>query len=121
MRERSDRWGDDPVLNKDGGPIAVHRPTEGDLKKFELLTSYRSLSAPFMSALLGKDAESVRKRLKVLQRGPNRYLDLYNRDHQRRWVGLNGFQWFSLGKKAVDALRERGHDIPEPIEGKSRE
>ena len=120
MRQRADRWDHHPVLNIDGDPIRVLRPTDNDLAKFELLTHYRTLSCPFIASILEDDPESDRKRLKVLAAEPNRYLNLYNRDKQRLLIGLNGYQWYTLSRRGVDTLRGRGRDIHGSVEGNGK-
>lgn len=113
MRLRSDRWGDDPVLNKNGEPAVVRRPTDRDIEIFRLLNRYRALDPRHIALFLLADIETIRKRLKILQRKPNRYLDFYNLDKQERRIGLNGYQWYCLSERGRDALREEGIDPTE--------
>lgn len=120
MRQRQDRWEYGPVLNKTGQPICIDRPTGNDLAKFIELTHYRTLSAPFIAGLLEKNVIDTRKRLKELAAEPNRYLNLYANDHhgrsQKSYIGLNGWQWFTLADRAADVIGTRA-----PLEGNGRE
>lgn len=120
MRQRQDRWTYHPVC-ENGEPIVIKRPCPGDFDKFDLFRHYRTLNAPLTAALLGTNVERERKRLKTLASEPNRYLDLYNLDTQKRWVQLNGYQWYSLGKNGAEKLAERGVRVQPTADGNPKE
>jgi hypothetical protein len=110
---RLNRWSEEPVLKKDGSltAIAEHALQPLDLKCFELLARFRYLRTPFFPALIGGNPKHRQRRLSLLARQPNRYLN--RPETQRRVFNANyRDQIFELGKRGEAVLKSRGVKLP---------
>lgn len=76
---RNSRWTRDPVIH-DGAPV-VARITEHDIEIFRLLARYRYLQADDIRAFVGGALTPLARRLNLLSRKPNLYV---NRPQQQR-------------------------------------
>jgi hypothetical protein len=83
------RWSDQPVVRKDGSPAAIaeHELQPLDLKCFVLLARFRYLRTSYFPALIGGNAKRWHRRLSLLARQRNKYLE--RPDAQRRVINAN--------------------------------
>ena len=75
--KRLNRWSNEPALDQHGRAIAVedHDLQPQDLKCFELLARFRYLRTSYFPALIGGNAKHRQRRLSLLARKPNNYLN----------------------------------------------
>jgi len=107
VRRYSSRWGDAPIVDKDGRE-QVATLTINDIPIFKLLCRYRYLRADFIAELLDRSLPSVIQRLNQLTRPPNKYLrrpeaqrSQPNADY-RRLI-------YELAPRGERTLRDLGH------------
>jgi hypothetical protein len=107
-RKRNSRWGDAPVLDKQGqSKIAV--VTERDIERiFMPLARYRYLPADYLYVLGGGSLDYLVNRLALLARRPNCYVA--RPQQQRANASANCRpQIYELAEKGIRVMDERGH------------
>jgi hypothetical protein len=111
---RLNRWSDDPVLNANGNAVVLreHDLQSQDIQCLQLLARFRYLRTSHFPALTGGNAKYRQRRLNLLARKPNKYL---NRPFaQRRAYDANyQDQIYELSKRGEAVLRNRDIAIPE--------
>jgi Replication-relaxation len=109
QRPRNSRWSRDPILN-DGTPVAACI-TDRDVEIFKLLSRYRYLPSDDIHAFVGGGLVHLTRRLDLLQRKPNAYL---NRPHQQRENAEANHRRliYELDERGSRVLRDRGLPIP---------
>jgi hypothetical protein len=102
---RNSRWSRDPAL--DGGTPVVACITDRDVEIFKLLSRYRYLPSDDIHAFVGGGLVHLTRRLDLLQRKPNLYL---NRPHQQRDNAEANCRRliYELDQRGSRVLRERG-------------
>jgi len=108
---RSSRWSRDPVMGRNGAPLAVY-PTERDIEIFKLLARFHYLPSDYIHAFVGGNPKALLHRLNLLSRKPNLYLA---RPAQQRQCADANYRplTYALDEAGARALRER--DLPVPI------
>jgi hypothetical protein len=103
---RRSRWARDPVLQVDGRP-SLAQLTERDFEIFGLLARYRYLSADDIHAFVGGSLKALTRRLNLLSRKPNLYI---NRPQQQRQTVHSNCRRliYELDDKGIGLLRDRG-------------
>ena len=106
-RSRNSRWGDAPILDRDG-KAKVAFVTERDIERiFAPLARYRYLPADYLHALGGGSLDYLINRLALLARRPNAYLA--RPQQQRANASANcRRQVYELAEKGVRLMHERG-------------
>lgn len=107
QEKRNSRWGDAPVLDKNGAP-KVALITERDIERIFLpLTRYRYLPADYIAAIGGSSLDYLVNRLALLARKPNSYV---NRPQQQRANASANCrrQIYELSEKGFRLMQERG-------------
>src|ERR1700676_364363 len=104
-RPRASRWSRDAILND--GEAAVAHLTDRDIDIFRLLARYRYLPADDIHAFVGGELKPVVRRLNLLSRKPNLYV---NRPPQQRQNADANYRRliYELDERGSRALRERG-------------
>ena len=107
-RPRTSRWSRDPIV--DGGAPVVARITDRDVEIFKLLSRYRYLPSDDIHAFIGGGLIHLTRRLDLLQRKPNCYL---NRPHQQRENAEANYRRliYELDEPGSRVLRDRGLPI----------
>lgn len=100
QKTRNSRWSRDPVVH-DGAPV-VARITEHDIEIFKLLARYRYLPADDIQAFVGGALTPLVRRLNLLSRKPNLYIQ--RPPQQRQSADANH-------RRLVYELDERGVGI----------
>ena len=100
------RWSRDAILDEKGKPTVAY-VTDRDVEIFKLLARYRYLPADFIHAFMGGDYQSLIKRLNLLCRKPNLYL---NRPVQQREHAEANYRKliYELDSRAITVLAEHG-------------
>jgi hypothetical protein len=108
-RSRNSRWSRAPIVG-DGEPV-VACITDRDVEIFKLLSRYRYLPSDDIHAFVGGGLVHLTRRLDLLQRKPNCYL---NRPHQQREsAGANHRRLiYELDDRGIRILRDRGLPTP---------
>ena len=108
-RQRRSRWTREPVSGPAGEPCFA-RLTERDFQIFEALIRYRYLPVDYIHALVGGDYKALARRLNLLSRNPNRYVQ--RPDQQRQHALANSRPLiYQLDDRGVAAVRANGHQI----------
>jgi len=104
-KPRASRWSRDAIIN-DGEPAVAHL-TERDIEIFKLLARYRYLPADDIHAFVGGELKPVVRRLNLLSRKPNLYV---NRPLQQRQNADANYRRliYELDERGSRTLRERG-------------
>jgi hypothetical protein len=107
---RNSRWTRDPVVQADGRHLLLQL-TDRDIEILKLLAWYRYLPADDIHAFVGGNLKGLTRRLNLLARKPNLYI---NRPHQQRQTAQSNCQRliYELDDKGVTLLRDRG--LPHP-------
>jgi hypothetical protein len=84
-KTRKSRWDREPVNNRPGKP-KIARVTPRDIELFKLLAKYPYLPADDIYAWLGSGHAAFKKRINLLSRRPNSFID---RPHQQRLADAN--------------------------------
>lgn len=109
-KTRNSRWDRNPRLDDDGRASVAHI-AERDTELFKLLARYRFLAADYIHAFMGADYRSLIKRLDLLSRKPNLYL---NRPSQQRETADANYRKliYELDEKGAQVLRDRDIAVP---------
>lgn len=106
-KRRNSRWGDAPILDRDGRPriaVVTERDINGILKP---LARHRYLPVDYLHAFAGGSLDYLTDRLALLSRRPNSYLARPTR--QRDNAAANHRRLiYELADRGVWLLRERG-------------
>jgi Replication-relaxation len=104
-KSRLSRWVRDPVRDELGKPT-IATLTQRDIDIFKLLSRYPYLPFTDIHAFIGGGKESLSKRINLLYRRPNLYLD---RPHQQRIADANYRSMiYELDDKGRQVLADRG-------------
>jgi hypothetical protein len=105
IRKRNSRWTRDPVFER-GTPLSACI-TERDIEVFKLLARYRYLPCDDIHAFVGGSFANLTRRLDLLQRKPNCYL---NRPHQQRQSATANYRRlvYELDERGSRILHDRG-------------
>src|SRR5436305_7837018 len=103
----------DPVLDKDGSEIVVRSRdlTERDIQWFLILHEHYA-NVEYLAALTGCTAEWIRRRMRILKRGSNGWVDLSDEERQNPKAYRNDSQYFPLPEHSCTELQERAILLP---------
>ena len=110
LKTRNSRWDRNPRPNCNGKPAVAHI-VERDLELFKLLARYRFLAADYIHAFSGGEYRSLTRRLDLLSRRPNYFL---NRPIQQRETADANYRnlIYELDDKGAQFLRDRRIAVP---------
>src|SRR5438105_2174555 len=72
-RQRLSRFSTDPVLNSGGKPV-VTKETPWFTNQLKAMARYPFITAEWLAALTGADADSITRSFKIAKREPNLYV-----------------------------------------------
>ena len=109
---RLSRYSIEPLLDEDGNPIHVRRPSPFDVERYKLMARRRILTCEWIGAALGQNPDAVVDRFNLLKRKPNLWVKLADEvvSNQRQYLFMPLFH--ELDSRAITYLHEAGINIP---------
>src|ERR1041385_147731 len=101
------RFSTQPVLNGEGKPVAC-KETPWLIRQLGVIARYPFLTAPYIAALSGADAQSVTQSFKIAKREPNMYVRIAEFQLRNPHLYLHSPLVYQLAHRGESLMRKHG-------------